>query len=181
MRSTTNSLFPNIFSKFVKQENSTSLIWVVQIFLRNIFQVTGVTLRFICISHNMTFHNFLEKHILESPYHNYSTILEFDSHLNHQFSVYRSCLYLCLKKKLCHPEQRSQFQQSMKGSLLQVWSHLPGWRDWMGFPALPSGMKTAETAAQLWKEKSDTGHSQGETPEHWEKLCFILTTLIAWK
>lgn len=48
----------------------------------------------------------------------------------------------------------------------------------MGFPALPSGMRTEEIAAQLRKEKPDTdfAYSQGEMPEHWEKLCFILTT-----
>lgn len=167
MRSTTNSSFTNTFSKFVKQENSTSLIWVVQTFLRNIFQVTEVTLRFICISHNVTFHDFFFWKIYISLL-TIITIPKHESHLNHPFFVYRSCLYLCLKKKLCHPEHWNQFQQSMKGSLLQVWSHLPGWKDWMGFPALPSGMKTAETVAQLWKEKSDTDFtdSQGRTPEH---------------
>lgn len=38
----------------------------------------------------------------------------------------------------------------------------------MGFPALPAGMKTAGTAAQLQKKRSDTvfTYSQGEKIEH---------------
>lgn len=149
------------------------------IFFTNIFQITGVTLRFICIS-QCDFLCFF----LETYYHSYLTVSKNYSYLNHRFSVYRSCLYLCLKKKLYHPEHRSQFQQSMKGSLLQVWSHLPGWRDWMGSPVLPAGRKTAGTAAQLQKQRWDTlfTYSQGKTIAHYltGKLYFPLATL-TWK